>query len=651
MPLLPVSTVRTSTPLAAQRALFQLNADQIALQRDFDQLSSGRRVLRLSDDPTAAGRAINLQQGIDRSNQLVRNANSTSAFYQSADSALDRITTSLTAARGVTVEAAQNILSEDERVALASSIRQTLETVLSAGNSMFSNHQMLGGILDTGQAYETSMDGVLFGGNQAVGRADLGAGKATAINITGNDALGAFTTVIQGEPLDAALDRNTRLVDMKSGDGVKPGVIRISDGSNWQDINLSNASSVGDIKDVIEQLEFNGRTLTVSISSDAIQIEYTDGLPGTLAIDNSTGSTLATDLGIENPLGLNAPPIIGDRLAPRVTVNTDISELAFGAGVDLSAGIQIRQGERVFTVDLSEARTIGEVLIAINRSGADVRAELNENAGRIDIRSLLSGVDYSIGENGGSTAQQLGIRSSSGATLLDDLNFGRGIEKNTDGDDFVITRPDGVELGIELGNAETIGDVIALIVNHPLNQDSSRVLVGLNDFGNGLQLKSPPGVGQLRVSQPSSSNAGVVLGFIPEGENEASGQIDGSVATLVGRDYRPREAGGTFDTLLRLEAAVRENDIPEITRLQKRLDEDLDRASRTRGRVGVMAQSAATLRTAVEDNIVVLTSQKSEEIDADLATVISQLTQRQTTIEASMRLIGQISQLTVLNFL
>ncbi len=651
MPLLPVSTVRTSTPLAAQRSLFQLNADQVALQRDFDQLSTGRRVLRQSDDPTAAGRAINLQQGIERGNQLVRNANSTSAFYQSADSALDRITASLTEARGVTVEAAQNILSEDERTALAASIRQTLNTVLSAGNSMFSNHQMLGGILNSGQAYESNIDGVLFGGNQAVGRADLGAGKATAINVTGNDALGAFSTVINGDPLDAALDRNTRLVDMKSGDGVNPGVIRISDGSKWQDVDLSNASSVGDIQDVIEQLDFDGRTLTVTISSDAIQLEYTDGLPGTLAIDNSAGSTLATDLRIANPLGLNAPPIVGDRLAPRVTVNTEISGLAFGAGIDLSAGIQISQGERVFTVDLSEAKTIGEVLIAINRSGADVRAELNENDGQIDIRSLLSGVDYSIGENGGSAAQQLGIRSSNAATLLDDLNLGRGIETNANGVDFVITRPDGVELGIELGNAETIADVIDLIVNHPLNQDSRRVLVGLNDFGNGLQLKSPPGIGQLRVSQLGTSNAGVALGLIPEGESESVGQIDGSVATLVGRDYRPREAGGTFDTLLRLEKAVRENDIPEITRLQTRLDDDLNRASQTRGRVGVMAQSADALKTAVEDNIVVLTSQKSEEIDADLATVISQLTQRQTTIEASMRLIGQISQLTVLNFL
>ncbi len=651
MPLLPVSNVRSSTPLSFQRSLFQLNADQVALQRQYDQLSTGRRVLRISDDPSAAGRAIDLQRGIDRSNQLIRNVNSTAAFYQSADGSLDRVTASLIEARGITVEAAQNVLSVDERAAYATSIRQTLESILSAGNSLFRDQQLLGGALDNGQAYEISQDGVLFAGNDAVGLAEFGGNQVTPINVSGNEALGVYSTIIEGEPLQAALDRNTRLVDMKSGIGVKAGVIRISDGSEWQTVDLSHASSIGDVKDVLEQLDLDGRSLTATISGDAIQIEYTDGLPGTLAIANGTGSTMATDLGIENRLGLQAPPIVGDRLAPRVTANTDVNDLASGAGVDLGSGFQIRQGDRTYTVDVSQATTVGDLLIAINRSGADVRAELDQNNGRIEIRSLRSGVDYSIGENGGSTAADLGIRSASGATLLRDLGRGVGIHLDDNGPEFVITRPDGVELPIELGSSQTIDDVINLIRDHPLNQDSSKVLVSLNDFGNGIQLKAPPGVGTLRVSQSGVSDTAVRLGLIAKGQSESIGVIDGAVTTIVGGDYLPLEAGGTFDTLIRLEKAVRDNDIPEITRLQQRLDQDLDRASQTRGRVGVMAQNLDKLKTSVEDNVVTMESQKSEEVDADLATVISQLTQRQTSMEATMRLIGQISQLTVLNFL
>ncbi|MCG8648234.1 MAG: flagellar hook protein, partial [Pirellulales bacterium] len=170
MPLLPVSTVRTSTPLTTQRLLFQLNADQLRIQEQYDQLSTGRRVLRLSDDPAAAGRAITLHRGSDRSNQLVRNAKTTASFYQSTDEALSRVDDALIEARGAAVEGAQTIISDDERAALAATIQQTINSVFAAGNSLFRDHQMLGGFLNSGTAFQYDEKEILFLGNDAVGR-------------------------------------------------------------------------------------------------------------------------------------------------------------------------------------------------------------------------------------------------------------------------------------------------------------------------------------------------------------------------------------------------------------------------------------------------------------------------------------------------
>src|SRR6056297_3030998 len=147
MPLLPISATRTSSPLTTQRLLFQLNNDQIELQRQYDQLSTGRRVLRLSDDPAAANRALGLHTGIDRGNQLVRNATSTASFYQGTDNARARVDGALVAARGASVQAAQTVTSEDEREALASTVRQSINSVFAAGNSMFRDHHLLGGFL------------------------------------------------------------------------------------------------------------------------------------------------------------------------------------------------------------------------------------------------------------------------------------------------------------------------------------------------------------------------------------------------------------------------------------------------------------------------------------------------------------------------
>lgn len=651
MPLLPVSTVRTSTALSTQRLLFQLNADQLELQRQYDQLSTGRRVLRYSDDPAAAGRAVGLHRGIDHSNQLIRNANATSSFYQGADSALARVDNALIEARGVAIQSAQTIISDDERAAFALTIQETINSVFAAGNAMFRDHQLLGGFLNEGNAYDFVGEDIVFNGTNAIGRTSLGSGELSEVNVTGSDALGANSIVFEGDPLDAALDAKSRLIDLRRGKGVTPGVIQISGGGNWVDVDLREAATIGDIADLISSVELDNRPIEATLTTDGIRIEYEDGLAGTLAIRDTQGSDLAEQMSISNPDGIAAPPIIGDRLSPRVTTQTEIADLDGGNGLNLVDGMQILQGDKAYVIELAEAETLGDVIIAINQSGADVRAELNEAEGRIRLRAKRSGVDYAVGENGGNAARELGMRTATELTRIEDLGRGRGIALNPDRADFVIVRPDGVELEIDLDGAETINDVINLIRDHPQNQDTLRVLVELNDFGNGLQLKAPPGADSMKVRQVGLSDAGVRLGLVPKGAGESSGTIVGSVDTIIGTDYAPRDAGGALDTLLRMKAAVAEGDIPEIERLQAKLDIDLDRASRTRGKVGVWSRNLEQLQTVAEDKVIALKSQLSDEIDADLATVISDLSQRQQALEASMRIIGQTAQLTVLNFL
>lgn len=651
MTLLPVATNRTSTPLNNQRLLFQLNNDQLAIQRQYDQLSTGRRVLRLSDDPAAAARALGLQRGISRSDQLVRNATATEGYYQSTDVALDRVDSALITARGVAVEAAQNILSEDEQEALALTIRQTMESIVSAGNAMFVDHQLLGGVLQTSDALTHENGTVRFSGTDAVGQTKVGSGTNTRFTVSGSDAIGVASKFHTGSPLNAALNEDTRLVDLRQGQGVRPGVLNISNGTERVELDLRDAASIGDVVDVLRNVNLGGRPLGVRLEGDSIRIQYADTLPGTLAIADAQGSSLAKDLSISNPQGFRPPPLIGDRLSPRVTLATPIEELDGGAGLDLSDGIVIDRGGERFTIDLSEAKTLGDVMISINRSNAGVKAQLDEAGGRIELRGLISGVDYSVGENGGNAASQLGIRTADEKTLLSDLSRERGVFLNSNGPDLVIRRADGVELALELENAQTVEDVIALVASHPLNQDTRRVRLTLSTVGNGLQLASPSGVGPIRVTQPGSSDVGTQLGLIPPGETEASSQIVNGSAVLRGSDYGPRDSGGAIDTLLRLERAVRSNDIPEIGRLQAKLDQDLDVSSRTRGRVGVWSANLQDLKAAVQDESVLLQGQLSEELDADLASVISELQARQAALEASMRFVGQTANLTVLNYL
>ena len=77
-----------------------------------------------------------------------------------------------------------------------------------------------------------------------------------------------------------------------------------------------------------------------------------------------------------------------------------------------------------------------------------------------------------------------------------------------------------------------------------------------------------------------------------------------------------------------LRKAVKTGEISEITRLQATLDLDMDRASRARGRVGVWSRNAQQLSDVAETRLISMQSQLSDEIDADIATVVSDMSQR-----------------------
>ena len=117
------------------------------------------------------------------------------------------------------------------------------------------------------------------------------------------------------------------------------------------------------------------------------------------------------------------------------------------------------------TLDISAAETVDDLLNLFNGAGLGLLAEINEAGTGIDVRSRLSGADLTIGENGGTTATQLGIRTYTGETALADFNRGVGVPTAVDSadDDLRITARDGTQFTVNLSTATTVGDVIDLI--------------------------------------------------------------------------------------------------------------------------------------------------------------------------------------------
>ncbi|MDX1947981.1 MAG: flagellin [Pirellulaceae bacterium] len=323
-----------------------------------------------------------------------------------------------------------------------------------------------------------------------------------------------------------------------------------------------------------------------------------------------------------------------------------------GEPLDLTSGLLVHNGGQAYTLDLSGAVTVEDLLNALNGSPASLAADIDPAGDRIRIRSRLSGADFQIGENGGTTATQLGVRSLTHDTNLADLNHGRGVSTAA-GIDFSIQRRDGTVLDIDLDGASTIGDILDLINNRADNQDpATRVVARLAQSGNGIELidgNATP-TATLQVTRSFQSFAAIDLGLVAQGETTTSAAST-SPDTITAGDVNPLEVAGVFNSLGRLHDALLANDVPAIERALALLDQDFDRVNAARAEVGARGQSLETLHGRLEDENIQLQGSLSDEIDTDLAEAISNLTARQAALEASLQLTARTFQLSLLDFL
>lgn len=611
---------------------------------------------------------------------------------------------------------------------------------------------------------------------------DAGGGNLTVREVSGGTTatqLGIFNSLgvgikqLFGTDLAPRLQPTTRLTDIL---GTRASVALPSAGVN-NDIFIEAAQNGANINGVIVRLTTNGAiagdgaVATFDELTRVLQVNVNPGVTSAATVVNAINVTGQFTAQLDSKLDLENA---GSGTVQLGATGTFVG----GSGLlfNKESGIQIVNGGRSHTITFESADTVEELLNLLNGSTANVSARIAADGKRIEVRSRLSGADFKIGENGGTTATELGIRTFNRDTLLADLNFGRGVDLTGGNDDlaadpsfvggsephvdFTIRRNGSPDLDIDIRSANTIGDVIDLINTHPTNRGTSPITARLAEFGNGIQITdennsgaqsltiargqsfaawdlglvarnaataelsaSVPAQATVTFPQPNDRNTGIVLSakvggpsfnnvqviyrdVLGNGEatatyaggrlyvdidagqttanrvidainaqgrftasletlqdpaNNGSGAIQttGVVATFAGgafdrvqgRDVNPAETKGIFNSLLRLSEALGSFDVGEIGRAVGMLDDDFERLTFSRADLGARARSLDVLGQRVQDEDVQLRASLSTELDADIVKSISELSARQANTEATLRVIGQTLQLTVLNFI
>ena len=173
-------TTMTDTVLSA---IWQAqDSEQTALE----QLSSGKRVNRPSDDPAAAAEdVLNLSQQA-QVDQYTQSTSSLNGLFQTADSALGSAITALNQAVSLGTEAASGTLSASDRQTLAASIQSSLDQVVQLANTSYQGSYIFGGTAVTSAPFSTGASGVTYNGNDGVNQATIADGLSIQTNVPGS---------------------------------------------------------------------------------------------------------------------------------------------------------------------------------------------------------------------------------------------------------------------------------------------------------------------------------------------------------------------------------------------------------------------------------------------------------------------------------
>ena len=458
MVTLPLQLARVSNLLQSSVATQTIDSTQQSLLTLEQQLSTGKAVNQVSDNPSAAAVIEQLQKTLDYRTQYSTNISAGTDQLNEVDSTLGDVTTLLTQVQSVASANVSNTVSASARASAATVVDSIYNQALSIANKSYEGNYLFGADNAQTAPYKETAAGVQYDGATGTLSNTFEEDTTLSFQVNGQQVFGGQSgSVSTGTDISPTIAATDRITDLNgaTGQAVKLGTILIGNGTTTTSVDLSNASSIGDVVNDINAAGIAG--VNASLSTYGINLNASGG--ANITVTDSPGGVTAADLGIATATGAGANvAVTGGGVGARVTDFTPLSTLRQGQGLD-PAGFTISNGSQSKTISLTGLNTVQDLVNEINNSGLGVQAAINGGGTGIDLTNNTQGANLTVSENGGTTATELGFRTFTPTTLLSSLNNGKGVSTPT-GDQFSITSADGTVTNIDLANATTVQDAI-----------------------------------------------------------------------------------------------------------------------------------------------------------------------------------------------
>ena len=643
--------MRVTNNMVTSQVIFNVQRSLRRFMTLQTEMSSGKRINKPSDDPVGTLRDLDYRTELSKIGQFQDNISQGQNWLNSYDSILDDAKLLLTEAKDVALAMSNDTYDDDQRRAAAGEVETVFERLVQLSDSQIGGRRMFSGFRTKLNPFRVSSGGVTYLGDDGRIELEIESQVKQATNLTGAEVFLKATSILgENADLNVAVTDDTLLVDLNGGDGVDltAGSLTITDDNVIGVSATVDLAAAPPVTTVGEALARINAALTAAGMNTTVSVEMTEEGNGFRVITTPSG---------------------------QISTATELVRLHDGSGVDLSRGhIRLSNSSGVsIDVDLSTATTIGDVTtlfnntlaaqglptvtMGINAAGtglvitdtgvppSDLTIEnvssLDQTASLLGIAGLVNaqlvgsdlnpGATFTIVENGGTTAADLGLageftHTEAGtdldplltlSTRLADLRNGFGF----DGDRMVLWQGEFTHT-IDLSDP-TIVTVQDLLDN--VNNSALDITASINDSSRGIQI----------------ANNDLHRSFTIQ-------EVDG------GRVAKQMDLFGSSDmlgSLLVLADALRESDMEGVNRLIQNFDDAITHALDMRSTVGISTKRLDDTSGRLQDLQLGFTKLLSEEEDADLTKVVTDLAAYESAYQAALLSAAKIVQPSLLDFL
>jgi flagellar hook-associated protein 3 FlgL len=375
--------MRITYGMSATNSLTNIERNQQRMADLQNQLTSGSKLSKPSDDPIGVAQALGFQQSIDQSTQFLKNIDQGTSWLNATDSALSAVNNDVQRARELAVQAANGTMSPEDKAAIQSEITQLQQSVLDLSNSKLGASYLFSGTRSDKPGYLLPVSSLVnpaaFQGNGAVVQREVTPGVTVGVNA---DAQSTFDPIFKAlASLQAGLSSPTSAPAIAT-----PGVVM---GASP----LQTAATGG-------RLMINGVPITITTGDTAAQTVA--NINGTAALQGGTGVTASLS---------TAPATLGNLvLTSNIAGSSGVVSVgaAIGAGNTIYANLGISAGSTggvdngaLIASHLQQSLTeLDGALDAINVSRSGVGAKMNrletlqgqQQGVNLNLTGLLSSV-------------------------------------------------------------------------------------------------------------------------------------------------------------------------------------------------------------------------------------------------------------------